>query len=146
MVAHLWAHEQEESASGSNFFFEGTSIYSYGHHFEVGRIVKNKQGKKAYLINEDYYSATKGKHQRYVRNAIPIWAMVFSISDSPSNRYCLIGPIECNEKLIEVFKKGITVKLKYVEKRVLDTFTDNGIDLSNYTHCIIVKRNFYLAW
>lgn len=51
-----------------------------------------------------------------------------------------------NEKLIEVFEKGITVKLKYVEKRVLDAFTDNGIDLSNYTHCIIVKRNFYLAW
>lgn len=42
--------------------------------------------------------------------------------------------------------KRITVKLKYVEKRVLDAFTDNGIDLSNYTHCIIVKRNFYLAW
>lgn len=49
MVAHLWAHEQEESASGSNFFFEGTSIYSYGHHFEVGRIVKNKQGKIEYI-------------------------------------------------------------------------------------------------
>lgn len=44
------------------------------------------------------------------------------------------------EKLTEI------VKLKYVEKRVLDAFTDNGIDLSNYTHCIIVKRNFYLAW
>lgn len=43
MVAHLWAHEQEESASGSNFFFEGTSIYSYGHHFEVGRIVKESE-------------------------------------------------------------------------------------------------------
>lgn len=41
-VAHLWAHEQEESASGSNFFFVGTSIYSYGHHFEVGRIVKKQ--------------------------------------------------------------------------------------------------------
>ena len=40
----------------------------------------------------------------------------YCISDSPSNRYCLIGPIERNEKLIEVFKKGITVKLKYVEK------------------------------
>ena len=70
----------------------------------------------------------------------------YCICDSSSNRYCFIGPIECNGKLIEVFKKGITVKLKYVEKRVLDTFTDNGIDLSNYTHCIIVKRNFYLAW
>lgn len=85
MVAHLWAHEQEESASGSNFFFEGTSIYSYGHHFEVGRIVKNKQGKKAYLINEDYYSATTSKHQCYVRNAIPTWAMVFSVGDNISD-------------------------------------------------------------
>ena len=27
----------------------------------------------------------------------------YCISDSPSNRYCLIGPIECNEKLTEVF-------------------------------------------
>lgn len=85
MVAHLWAHEQEESASGSNFFFEGTSIYSYGHHFEVGRIVKNKQGKKAYLINEDYYSVTTSKHQYYVRNAIPTWAMVFSVGDNISD-------------------------------------------------------------
>lgn len=85
MVAHLWAHEQEESALGSNFFFEGTSIYSYGYHFEVGRIVKNKQGKKAYLINEDYYSATTSKHQCYVRNAIPTWAMVFSVGDNISN-------------------------------------------------------------
>lgn len=85
MVAHLWAHEQEESASGSNFFFEGTSIYSYGHHFEVGRIVKNKQGKKAYLINEDYYSATTSKHQCYVRNAIPTQAMVFSVGDNISD-------------------------------------------------------------
>lgn len=53
---------------------------------------------------------------------------------------------QTNQKLSCWMKKGITVKLKYVEKRVLDAFTDNGIDLSNYTHCIIVKRNFYLAW
>lgn len=24
----------------------------------------------------------------------------YCISDSPSNRYCFIGPIECNEKLM----------------------------------------------
>lgn len=64
----------------------------------------------------------------------------YCISDSPSNRYCLIGPIECNEKLIEVFKKGITVKLKYVEKRVLDAFTDNGIDL-----CMTFERYVEIA-
>ena len=70
----------------------------------------------------------------------------YCICDSSSNRHCFIGPIECNGKLIEEFRKGIIVKLKYVEKRVLDTFKENGVDLDNYTHCVIVKRNFYLAW
>lgn len=69
MVAHLWAHEQEESANGSNFYFEGESIYSYGRHFEIGRIVRNKRGEKAYLINDTYYSSTTSKHQYYVREA-----------------------------------------------------------------------------
>lgn len=50
MVAHLWANEKEESARGSNLFFEGRSIYSYGYHFEVGRIVRNKCGEKAYCL------------------------------------------------------------------------------------------------
>ena len=109
MVAHLWAHEQEESASGSNFFFEGTSIYSYGYHFEVGRIVKNKQGKKAYLINEDYYSAITSKHQYYVRNAIPTQAMVFSVGDNISdtgNMRFVASKLESIKKSIEKYKKA----------------------------------------
>ena len=32
MVAHLWANEMKEFANGSNFYFEGESIYSYGSH------------------------------------------------------------------------------------------------------------------
>lgn len=46
MVAHLWANEKKESGKGSNLFFEGRSIYSYGYHFEVGRIVRNKCGER----------------------------------------------------------------------------------------------------
>lgn len=117
MVAHLWAHEQEESASGSNFFFEGTSIYSYGHHFEVGRIVKNKQGKKAYLINEDYYSVTTSKHQCYVRNAIPTWAMVFSVGDNISdtgNMRFVASKLESIKKSIEKYKRAKT-ELSYTD-------------------------------
>ena len=117
MVAHLWAHEQEESASGSNFFFEGTSIYSYGYHFEVGRIVKNKQGKKAYLINEDYYSATTGKHQRYVRNAIPTQAMVFSVGDNISdtgNMRFVASKLESIKRSIEKYKRAKT-ELSYTD-------------------------------
>lgn len=117
MVAHLWAHEQEESASGSNFFFEGTSIYSYGHHFEVGSIVKNKQGKKAYLINEDYYSVTTSKHQCYVRNAIPTWAMVFSVGDNISdtgNMRFVASKLESIKKSIEKYKRAKT-ELSYTD-------------------------------
>lgn len=55
MVAHLWANEMKEFANGSNFYFEDESIYSYGRHFEVGRIVRNKRGEKAYLINDIYH-------------------------------------------------------------------------------------------
>lgn len=117
MVAHLWAQEQEESALGSNFFFEGTSIYSYGHHFEVGRIVKNKQGKKAFLINEDYYSATTSKHQCYVRNAIPTRAMVFSVGDNISdtgNMRFVASKLESIKKSIEKYKRAKT-ELSYTD-------------------------------
>ena len=37
----------------------------------------------------------------------------YCVCDSSSNRHCFIGPIECNGKLIEEFRKGIIVKLKY---------------------------------
>lgn len=79
MVAHLWANEKQESANGSNFYFEGESIYSYGRHFEVGRIARNKRGEKAYLINDTYYSSTTSKHQYYVREAIPTGSKVFYV-------------------------------------------------------------------
>lgn len=76
MVTHLWANEKKESARGSNFFFEGESIYSYGYHFEVGRIVRNKRGEKAYLINNMHRSNSTSMHQYYVRQAIPTGSKV----------------------------------------------------------------------
>lgn len=88
MVAHLWANEKQESANGSNFYFEGESIYSYGRHFEVGRIVRNKRGEKAYLINDTYYSSTTSKHQYYVREAIPTGSKVFYVECNISEHKC----------------------------------------------------------
>lgn len=85
MVAHLWANEKKESARGSNLFFEGRSIYSYGYHFEVGRIVRNKCGEKAYLLNDKYYSSSTCKHQRCVRSAIPTGSKVFSVGYNMSD-------------------------------------------------------------
>lgn len=85
MVAHLWANEQKESANGSNFYFEGASIYSYGRHFEAGRIVRNKRGERAYLVNTTYYSkTTASKHMPKVRSAIPTGALIFGMEEISS--------------------------------------------------------------
>lgn len=78
-------NEKKESARGSNLFFEGRSIYSYGYHFEVGRIVRNKCGEKAYLLNDKYYSSSTCKHQRCVRSAIPTGSKVFSVGYNMSD-------------------------------------------------------------
>lgn len=89
MVAHLWANEKQEKASGSNFFFEGESIYSFGYHFEVGRIVRNKRGEKAYLLNKSKYqincAGTYTERHKYIANiAIPSEALVFCMNELPN--------------------------------------------------------------
>lgn len=76
MVAHLWANEKQEKASGSNFFFEGESIYSFGYDFEVGRIVRNKRGEVAYLLNNNQYKngcvgVYTERHKHQASAAIP---------------------------------------------------------------------------
>lgn len=101
MVAHLWANEKQESAHGSNFYFEGASIYSYGYHFEVGRIVRNKHGRKAYLINDEYYSNTTSQHQAYVRNAIPVGEKVFQVGYNMSYK----GQMSFVVKKLEIIKE-----------------------------------------
>jgi hypothetical protein len=76
-VAHLWANEAKPHATGSNFYFEGPTLYSYGSHFVVGRIVRNKRGKRAYLLNSNSYSPSTRCHQNYARCAIADGEIVF---------------------------------------------------------------------
>lgn len=111
MVAHLWANEKKESANGSNFYFIGTSIYSYGNHFEVGRIVKNKRGEKAYLLNNEYYSSSTCKHQCCVLDAIPTGSKVFSVGYNMSNTgnmAFVTSRLEFIKEAIEKYKKSRT--------------------------------------
>lgn len=111
MVAHLWANEKQESAHGSNFYFEDESIYSYGSHFEVGRIVRNKRGEKAYLINDIYRSSSTSKHQCCVRDAIPTGSKVFSVGYNMSNTgnmAFVTSGLESIKDAIEKYKKART--------------------------------------
>lgn len=115
MVAHLWANEKKESEKGSNLFFEDRSIYSYGYHFEVGRIVRNKRGEKAYLVNDEYYSISTSIHLRCIYNAIPTGSKVFPVgynmSDDGSMAF-ITSQLEFIKKDIEKYKK-VRTSLSY---------------------------------
>lgn len=65
-VAHVWAAQSQDEGYASHFFFEGPSLFSYGHHFEVARIVRPG----VVLFNESSYSNSTSKHQGYARSAV----------------------------------------------------------------------------
>jgi|SRR5215469_1114822 len=68
MVAHVWAQQNQPSgkSNNGNFFFNGQTLYSYGSHFVVGRIMKDKTA----LLATDSYSISTTRHQRYAHNAV----------------------------------------------------------------------------
>ena len=68
-VAHLWANRSKSHANGSNFFFHDASIYSYGYHFEVARLVTTEKGETIALFNASSYSSSTSKHQCHASSA-----------------------------------------------------------------------------
>lgn len=66
-VAHLWAGQKKERANTRHLFFEGKSIYSYGHHYEIARFIKSN----IILLNSKPSSATTEIHKNHVIRAIP---------------------------------------------------------------------------
>ncbi len=68
-IAHLWIHETQPEARCGNAFYEDGVIYSYGKHFPIAKIDKNKRGEKTVLFTLDTYSSTTGKHIRDVKYA-----------------------------------------------------------------------------
>lgn len=69
-IPHKWAHQTQEHARGSNLFFDGPTIYSYGRHFPIATVYDNKRGKLVLFTSADY-SMTTAKHKVYVLRAIP---------------------------------------------------------------------------
>lgn len=72
MVAHVWAQQdQDEGRShNGNLWFEGTTLYSYGRHFPIGRFVQRADGGRAVLLNSDTYSVTTTAHQSRAAGAV----------------------------------------------------------------------------
>lgn len=64
-VPHIWAQQTQESGRGSNIFFDGATIYSYGRHFPIATI----EGMYV-LFTLRSYSNTTAKHISRTRQAI----------------------------------------------------------------------------
>lgn len=79
-VPRLWIHQSQEHARNSNgsLFFQGDTIYSYGEHFPIARIVQRK-GRVAVLFTTATYSVTTSSHCSSVSRAIPPDLTVFNV-------------------------------------------------------------------
>jgi hypothetical protein len=67
-LPHIWARQSQDNGRTSNgsMFFDGTRIYSYGHHFCMGDIIKPG----TVLLTDRTYSNTTHKHVSKVRYAV----------------------------------------------------------------------------
>lgn len=70
MVAHIWAHQSQDSARShnGNFSFEGDTIYSYST--PIARLVPSLDGKVALRTNETFSITTSGKHEPAISRAL----------------------------------------------------------------------------
>lgn len=71
MVAHVWASQSQETARTPNgsLYFRGATIYSYGNHFPIAKLVRNRQGKQSVLFTRQGYSTTTANHKCQVLRA-----------------------------------------------------------------------------
>lgn len=108
------------------------TIYSYGSHFPMARIMPDEQGNKRgwWLVNGDSYSVTTSKHQGWLRSAIavthlPTVILPFSALNTGGIDYKTI-------KLVEVLADRYTW-----EPRTRDKAPDRNEEHYSYS-----KRNF----
>lgn len=74
-VARRWVnrimHPGRPALNSNNLLDWGERIMSYGSHFEVARILRNRKGEPiTWLLNGNTYSVTTTRHQNEVRSAV----------------------------------------------------------------------------
>lgn len=76
-IPHLWAHQTQSearSAGGARLFFDGDTIYSYGIHFPIARIVvvksRGQPDRRCVFFTSRSYSVTTAHHIRMVKRAL----------------------------------------------------------------------------
>lgn len=68
-VAHYWANKSQPEGRVKSMLFEGDVIYSYGHHWELGRLMTDKRGDTVAFLQSSDCSPSTRKHEYVVRQA-----------------------------------------------------------------------------
>lgn len=67
-VAENWRLQTGRGKNGSNFYYRGKTIYSYGEHFPIAYITGEKlNDQDIILFNSDNYSNSTSKHIGHTR-------------------------------------------------------------------------------
>lgn len=71
-LAHVWAQQSQPRGRGSNFYFEGATIYSYGGHFPIARFTDrtDSNGARVVLFTNRGYSMSTARHISMTRGAL----------------------------------------------------------------------------
>ncbi len=80
-VAHIWASQTQPEGRGSNLFFGGTKIYSYGRHFCIANFVRPD----VVLFNSRKYSTSTAQHQKMVLRALRLGITQFQVPNTEIN-------------------------------------------------------------
>jgi hypothetical protein len=114
-VAHRWAQRRDWRGKGSNFFFEGETLYSYGRHFIVAKHVESPKGHWFVVVNPDTYSPSTSRHQSYARRALPIYYDVIHVTPGNTPEQWVAELMERYKEQYGRFKRARSNKSWYAE-------------------------------
>lgn len=123
MVAHLWAHQTQDSArvAGGNFWFTGATLYSYGPHFVCAYHMPAEYaigGRPVALLNADKYSATTNRHMHAARQALPGYVVRVDVPGLDENMVRGISRYGCGDVVAALLSELRTLADKAANPRI----------------------------
>ena len=149
-LPHVWAHQHEQSGSnhGGTFFFEGCTIYSYGYHFPIARLLP---AENVVLMTTDGYSSTTAQHVAKVRHAIGEHLTIIYVSNITT--ICRHDIVHNYEQCAETIRKTIAkasrarqnktrlihsaIEARDNLKKYIELFNIKGTDLSEFDGLVV---------
>lgn len=143
-VFHIWSTQtQDHARQGGRItraFFSGDSAYSYGRHYEVGRLIKIN-GIKCVLINTSGYSHTTSKHINEALNATEHLPQI-KVDSSFNWR---LGILKMQANLIDELLNTINQRtVNWNEYNVWDKETQDRFAIFNQLCIVVGKKNLQL--